>query len=230
MLFTDKKADYGSQLNAAMWLMVSVAALFLFTRLYLKKCQNRGLWWDDYALLGAWICQTTQACLVTYTITLGYGKPGSIPASKVAQFLLPVNFLSSFLITGNLLGKLSFGLTLLRIPVAWMRLAVLFIIITLTVTLCMSTALVWMECLGVKKLSYCIDPRVSLTYNMFSCVYSAVMDLVLAFLPWKFIWSLQMSQKEKIGVVIAMSMGVFAGVAAALKTVTFPMVPTNTCK
>lgn len=56
------------------------------------------------------------------------------------------------------------------------------------------------------------------------------MDLVLAFLPWKFIWSLQMSQKEKIGVVIAMSMGVFAGVAAALKTVTFPMVPTNTCK
>lgn len=39
-------------------------------------------------------------------------------------------------------------------------------------------------------------------------VYSAVMDVALAFLPWKFIWSLQMSKKEKIGVVIAMSMGV----------------------
>jgi hypothetical protein len=169
MLFTDKKADYGPRLNVALWLMVSVAALFLFTRLYLKKCQNRGLWWDDYALLGAWVCQTTQACLVTYTIALGYGKPSSITAGKGAQLLLPVNFLSSFLITGNLLGKMSFGLTLLRIPVAWMRLAVLFIIITLTVTLCMSTALVWVECLGVKKSPHCIDPRVSLTYNMFSC-------------------------------------------------------------
>ena len=33
------------------------------------------------------------------------------------------------------------------------------------------------------------------------------MDVVLAFLPWKFIWSLQMSKKEKVGVVTAMSMG-----------------------
>lgn len=33
------------------------------------------------------------------------------------------------------------------------------------------------------------------------------MDVALAFLPWKFIWSLQMSSKEKIGVVTAMSMG-----------------------
>jgi hypothetical protein len=34
------------------------------------------------------------------------------------------------------------------------------------------------------------------------------MDVVLAFLPWKFIWSLQMGKKERIGVVVAMSMGV----------------------
>lgn len=34
------------------------------------------------------------------------------------------------------------------------------------------------------------------------------MDVALAFLPWKFIWDLQMSKKEKIGVVVAMSMGV----------------------
>jgi hypothetical protein len=34
------------------------------------------------------------------------------------------------------------------------------------------------------------------------------MDVALAFLPWKYIWSLQMSKKEKAGVVLAMSMGV----------------------
>ena len=34
------------------------------------------------------------------------------------------------------------------------------------------------------------------------------MDLVLAFLPWKLLWSLQMKKAEKIGVCIAMSMGV----------------------
>lgn len=38
--------------------------------------------------------------------------------------------------------------------------------------------------------------------------YSAAMDLALALLPWKLIWCLKMRTKEKIGVGIAMSMGV----------------------
>jgi len=168
MLFVDKKIDYGPRLNAILWLLVSIAALFLFTRLYLKKCQNRGLWWDDYALLGAWVCQTAQAGLVSYLITLGYGN-AVIPAGNGPLFSLPVNLLSTFLITANLLGKVSFGLMLLRIPAVWMRLAVWYIIITLTATLGMSTVLVWIECLGVKRSPNCISVNVSLTYNMFSC-------------------------------------------------------------
>jgi hypothetical protein len=225
MLFADKKIDYGPRLNALMWLMVSVAALFLFTRLYLKKCQMRGLWWDDYILLAAWICQTVQSGLVSFLISLGYGKPVIPKENAGPLFSLCVNFLSSFLILANLLGKMSFGLTLLRIPAVWIRLAVWYIIITLTATLGMSTVLVWIECLGVKRAANCINVDISLSYNIFSCskspavasacfqvltvaVYSAVMDVVLAFLPWKFIWSLQMSKKEKLGVVFAMSMGV----------------------
>ncbi|KAK4443002.1 hypothetical protein QBC34DRAFT_311816 [Podospora aff. communis PSN243] len=227
MLFADRKIDYGPRLNALLWLMVSVSALFLFTRLYLKKCQMRGLWWDDYILLGAWVCQTVQVGLVSYLISLGYGKPVIPKENTGPVFSLVVNLLSSFLITSNLLGKISFGLTLLRIPALWIRLAVWYIIITLTATLGMSTVLVWIECLGVKRAANCIDVRVSLSYNMFSCIYSAAMDVVLAFLPWKFIWSLQMGKKEKLGVVVAMSMGVFAGAAAAMKTVTFPTVISN---
>lgn len=34
------------------------------------------------------------------------------------------------------------------------------------------------------------------------------MDIVLAFVPWKVIWSLTMNKKEKFGVLVAMSMGV----------------------
>lgn len=36
------------------------------------------------------------------------------------------------------------------------------------------------------------------------------MDVALAFLPWKWIWSLQMNMKEKIGVLVAMTMGVLS--------------------
>jgi hypothetical protein len=34
------------------------------------------------------------------------------------------------------------------------------------------------------------------------------MDMVLAMMPWKIIWSMAMNRKEKIGVMVAMSMGV----------------------
>ena len=39
-------------------------------------------------------------------------------------------------------------------------------------------------------------------------VYSGVMDICLAMLPWSVILGLQMTPKEKFGVAIAMSMGV----------------------
>ncbi len=38
--------------------------------------------------------------------------------------------------------------------------------------------------------------------------YSGVMDLVLAIIPWGIIMRLHMHTKEKIGVALAMSMGV----------------------
>lgn len=44
--------------------------------------------------------------------------------------------------------------------------------------------------------------------NRFIIVYSAVMDITLAFLPWKLVWALQMRKKEKFGVAVAMSCGV----------------------
>jgi hypothetical protein len=38
--------------------------------------------------------------------------------------------------------------------------------------------------------------------------YSAGMEFVLALLPWRVIWKLQMKRKEKFGVAVAMSMGI----------------------
>jgi len=48
------------------------------------------------------------------------------------------------------------------------------------------------------------------------------MDITLALLPWRLIWGLQMKMKEKIGVAVAMSCGVFAGITAIIKTTKIP--------
>lgn len=43
------------------------------------------------------------------------------------------------------------------------------------------------------------------------------MDIVLALLPWKIVWNVSINKREKTGAVLAMSMGVFAGIMAFLK-------------
>ncbi|KAK3934519.1 hypothetical protein QBC46DRAFT_427091 [Diplogelasinospora grovesii] len=220
---SDMGQNHGPQLNAVVWLMVAVSALFLMTRLYLKIRQKRGLWWDDYVLLLAWIALVAQAILVSYVISLGYGQR-SIPQESLPKLGRPINIVSTLLIAANLWSKTSFAITLLRLPSVWMRILIWFIILSLNGSLGASAIFVWIACTPLGRRDSCISVGMSINYGIFSCAYSAAMDVALAFLPWKYIWSMQMSKREKIGVVVAMSMGIFAGTAAAVKTTTIPLV------
>jgi rhodopsin domain-containing protein len=58
------------------------------------------------------------------------------------------------------------------------------------------------------------------------------MDIILALLPWQVIWGLQLNLKEKVGVGIAMSMGMLAGIVAFVKCSVLPSVngPNFLCK
>jgi hypothetical protein len=54
----------------------------------------------------------------------------------------------------------------------------------------------------------CWDDVVHLGIDIASSGYSAACDLALALIPWLVVINLQMKNKEKIGVAVAMSMGV----------------------
>lgn len=60
---------------------------------------------------------------------------------------------------------------------------------------------------GQSLLPLALWPWTLLT-KFFGAAYSGVIDIVLAFLSWSIVWRLQMKRKEKIGVAVAMSMGV----------------------
>ncbi|KAK0368108.1 hypothetical protein CLIM01_14538 [Colletotrichum limetticola] len=52
---------------------------------------------------------------------------------------------------------------------------------------------------------------------VFVAAYSALMDFFLSFLPWKLIWPLHLITKDRLGICIAMSRGIFAGATGILK-------------
>ena len=137
-----------------------------------------------------------------------------------------------------LFSKLSFAVTLLRLTDGWLKKLVWFIIITLTLGLVSSSLMFWIRCdppeatwnphIKVKKcwnsnsfLSYSIAggseyliqnavaPKALLTtIGPPSLVYSALCDIVLALLPWRILLQFRMYRGEKVGVAVAMSMGV----------------------
>jgi hypothetical protein len=130
------------------------------------------------------------------------------------------------------LSKISFGITLLRLTDHWLRYYVWFGIATLAIFALPVAVVPWVQCRPLAKTfldlipGTCIDKRPSVVYGMFQAgesksthdvlrfgtdldaVWSAMIDISFALLPWKILWSLQMRTAEKIGVGIAMSLGV----------------------
>jgi len=45
----------GPKLNAVIWTLTGVSAVFLALRLYCKTSRAKGMWWDDWVLLAAWV-------------------------------------------------------------------------------------------------------------------------------------------------------------------------------
>ncbi|KAL4788211.1 hypothetical protein BJX76DRAFT_316655 [Aspergillus varians] len=218
----------GPTVKAVMWLMAGTATLFLCLRLYVRLHLKRVFGWDD--VIGA----VAVACLIGYAAVchaaadVGLGRhlqyvlqdPPSLVAvgrySSISQCLA---------IMACTLGKTSFAVTLLRIVfVRWMSWVLWFIIITMNIVTILAALFVFVQCKDPRTnwdksiVSECWPTYVFTNYSLFVGAYSGAQDFSLALLPWTIVWNLQMRKKEKIGVAVAMSLGIFAGAAAIVKT------------
>lgn len=133
---------------------------------------------------------------------------------NMAPLLVIMNVTGSFSVTAAIWSKTSFGITLLHLTEGWVKIVTWVIIVSMNIAMGLSALFPWVNCTPVQKAwdsslpGTCWEPEVLVHYNLFSGVYSAVMDFALALLPWQFIWGLQMKKKEKVGVGVAMSMGI----------------------
>ncbi len=55
--------DQGPQLNFTIWLLAILSFGFLALRIYCKFIRRRGLWWDDYVLVAAWVRLYYACCI-----------------------------------------------------------------------------------------------------------------------------------------------------------------------
>lgn len=120
---------------------------------------------------------------------------------------------SLFSILASVWSKTSFAITLLRLVGKWTKVLLWFIIVSINIAMILLAILYWVQCTppdklwNVMKPGSCWDPNIYSNYGIFASAYSGAMDIVLALLPWRVVWSLQMKKKEKFGIAVAMSMG-----------------------
>ncbi len=176
--------------------------------------------------------------LVSATISLGFGKHiVDVEPAHLAAIGLTSNVTGTFSILAAVLSKTSFAVTLLRITEGYIKMCVWLVIGTMNLAMGLSAVFTWVKCNPPAKTwdpltpGTCWDADAMTSYAIFASggcpsgwafVYaeltrlltniylaiSAVMDLTLSFLPWKIIWGLQMHKKEKLGIALAMSMGI----------------------
>ncbi|KAL1838031.1 hypothetical protein VTJ49DRAFT_3125 [Mycothermus thermophilus] len=227
--------DLGPQVNFTMWLLTALSSAFLALRIYCKFLRHRGLWWDDHLLIAAWLALVVDCAFISACINLGFGRPLlQFNPENLSPFLLYSNLAGSFSILAAMWSKTSFAFTVLRISSGWIKALVWFIIITLNVCLGVAIAITWAQCTPVEKVwrpfieGDCWPKMIQVRYNIFTAVYSGIMDIALAIVPWKIISILTMNRKEKLGVMMAMSMGIFAGITSFIKITQLPSISNST--
>ncbi|KAK4187673.1 hypothetical protein QBC35DRAFT_434621, partial [Podospora australis] len=196
--------NLGPATISVVWSFLAVSTVFLVLRLYCKIWRSRGLWWDDYVLAVAWLSFLADAILIQRVINHGFGHyPCDIGPPNLSFIAFEGAGLGSmFSILAIVWSKTSFALTILRISKDKLRWLVWFLIVSMNIVMLLQALFVWIKCKPIEKNwkpllpGHCWDTEKANAYGMAS----------------------GMRRKEKIGVVVAMSMGVFAGITAFVKS------------
>ncbi|KAI6086112.1 hypothetical protein F4821DRAFT_278696 [Hypoxylon rubiginosum] len=223
----------GPMMNAVNWTLVALATTFLGLRIYCKFSRHRGLWWDDHVLIFGWICLVIAVGFITSSISLGFTSPKG-PQTPEAATRLSIHggVQNVFFALAMGMSKTSFGITLLRVTDGRLKKIVLFLTITLNIASFLYIIFTFFKC-EPKIYSWikgpgCWSTAKYIHYGIFAGAYSAFVDFSFALIPWFLILNLQMRRREKLGVAIAMSCGIIAGITAVMRCVYLPLLTVGT--
>ncbi|KAK1830902.1 hypothetical protein QBC39DRAFT_100990 [Podospora conica] len=224
--------DLGPTTRASIWILVCASLVFLLMRLYCKVMRHRKFHADDWFAIAAWMALLGSTISTNRTIDLGFGKHSNMIDPRNINDLYLIGKISVTLtVCSQAWSKTSFAITLLMISDGFhgrTRIFLWFAVVSMNVLFGTAAMLFWVGCSPVEKAwklfipGRCWSQYVPVLFMIFTSAYSGIMDLIFAIIPWKIIMRMPMETKEKIGVALAMSMGVFAAAAAFIKCSSVP--------
>lgn len=128
--------------------------------------------------------------------------------TKIPDLLFWLHVGQFFAVWAVAASKSSFIITLLRlVEVMWQKIALWFMLVTILLSLGSISIVQFYQCAAPGQLN-CIPGDSVIGLGVYAAGYSAVMDLVLTAFPTVVISGLQMKTRDKIGIILSMSLGV----------------------
>ncbi|KAK3942897.1 hypothetical protein QBC46DRAFT_339149 [Diplogelasinospora grovesii] len=218
--------NYGPRLEKSTYAMVAVSLFFMLLRFGCKARYGKRFGLDDLLLAISWVLLGVYAGVIIAAMKHGLGRHmASLPHESIVMAHKLMATADFFIIISIAISKSSFAVTLLRLALEpWHKILVWGVIVTVNLFMWLSAIFIFCSCAPIESIwdddlpGTCWDARMLLNFNIFTGGWSAAMDFVLALFPWFLIWRLNMQKMEKIGVCIAMSLGILSGVTATIKT------------
>ncbi|KAI1204556.1 uncharacterized protein F4807DRAFT_454604 [Annulohypoxylon truncatum] len=217
----------GHWIDTVVWILIGFATAFLGLRVFCKLKRSKGLWWDDWVLIASWLVLLVSGVLNTISVATVFFQHDQDERMGVHDAGLLTTITGTLFFVAAIWSKTSFAITLIRIAGPRLKVVLRIIIVSMNGITSVSVVLRWLQCRPTRLIwdsqanGTCWNRDLILGVTIFAAAYSALMDFVLAALPWPIIINLQMRTGEKIGISVGMSMGVCAGVTAIIKCTKF---------
>ncbi|KAH8901087.1 hypothetical protein GQ53DRAFT_835043 [Thozetella sp. PMI_491] len=218
------------KLQVVMAVMIVVPFIFMSLRFFSRAKYGRTFAWDDAVLLLSWLLHVAYCGVIIAATKYGIGQHISDVKHEDLVISLKCLYMGNFFVIMAIsISKTSFAMTLLGLAVKKWHFALLwFSIVSVNIIMGIDAIFQFTQCTPVQKTwdteipGRCWDSYIVIYYSMFAGAWSALMDFVLAGVPWLLLWGVRMKTAEKVGLVIAMSLGIFSGITACIKTAYLP--------
>ncbi|KAI0198344.1 hypothetical protein F4808DRAFT_472820 [Astrocystis sublimbata] len=217
----------GYIVNIIAWAGAIISTTCVIMRIYSRTFIIQRVGWDDAIVVFAALLTITARALVSVIIAHGVGRHIQYVSSEdtfIIAYYTPI--LCALGLPAYCLPKLAIVIFISKLLGAAVGRGIWFlygIIAVLFVTTALSIVILFIECNPPHAIlrpfapARCIPIRVYDIVSMLTCAWSAFADLVLAVYPATLLWRLQMKLSRKVPLMLIMSLGIFAMIAAVTK-------------
>ncbi|KAI0964810.1 hypothetical protein F4678DRAFT_477082 [Xylaria arbuscula] len=200
----------GYIINILVWFGCGISTICVVLRVYSRTYIIRRPGWDDAIVIFATLLNTSTRALIDDIHFITYYNP-ILETLGIFAFCLPK--LAVVILIKKLMGTATRGIWFL-----YGVIAVLFIMAPVCLTI------VFLECNSRGQTIHPFSSTRCIPTHVFDIfiTWSAFTDLALAISPAVFLWNLQMKVSRKITIILIMSLGFFAMIAAIVKTLQLP--------